>query len=183
MNKSESIAALATALATAQGEIENASKNAQNPHLKSRYADLAEVLNTVRPVLSRHGIAFTQMPSLSEGVVSVETMLIHKSGEWIASTISAPLNKQDSQAVGAAISYCRRYSLAAVVGIAQEDDDGESTIGKSNKQADPEVIQQLNECESLDGLTKLWGAIPAKNRTLYQKCFSNVKARLVESET
>ena len=183
MIKSESIKELAVALAAAQGEIENASKNAQNPHLKSRYADLAEVLNTVRPVLSRHGIAFTQMPSLADGLVSVETMMMHKSGEWISSIISAPLTKQDSQAVGAAISYCRRYSLAAIAGISQEDDDGESAIGRSSKQADPEVIQQLNECETLAGLTKLWADIPAKNRTLYQKCFSNVKARLVESET
>ena len=82
MNKSESIAALSAALAKAQAEIENASKTANNPHFKSKYADLAEVLNTVRPVMSRHGIAIVQMPSFESGLASVETLMTHSSGEW-----------------------------------------------------------------------------------------------------
>jgi hypothetical protein len=64
MNKSESIAALAAAMAEAQGEMENASKKSTNPHFKSKYADLAEILNTVRPVLARHGLSVVQFPSL-----------------------------------------------------------------------------------------------------------------------
>jgi len=68
VNKSESIAALSAALAKAQAEIENASKTANNQHFKSKYADLAEVLNTVRPVMSRHGIAIVQMPSFESGL-------------------------------------------------------------------------------------------------------------------
>ena len=123
MNKSESIAALATAMALAQAEIENASKNANNPHFRSKYADLAEVLNTARPVLSKHGIAVIQFPSFADGVASVETVITHKSGEWMSDKCSAPVSKQDPQGVGSAITYLRRYSLAAVAGIAQEDDD------------------------------------------------------------
>ena len=124
MQKSESIAALAAALADAQGEVENAAKNAQNPHLKNRYADLAEILNTVRPVLSRHGLAVSQHPSYSDGMVHVETIMLHKSGEWMSSTISTPVQKPDPQGVGSACTYARRYSLAAIVGLSQEDDDG-----------------------------------------------------------
>lgn len=124
MLKSESIAALATALAEAQGEIENATKNSQNPHLKNRYADLAEILNTVRPVLSRHGLAVSQHPAFAENMVQVETILLHKSGEWMASTITTPVQKADPQGVGSAVTYARRYSLAAIVGLSQEDDDG-----------------------------------------------------------
>ena len=130
MNKSESIAALSAAVAKAQAEIENASKTANNPHFKSKYADLAEVLNTVRPVMSRHGIAIVQMPSFESGLASVETLMTHSSGEWISNICSAPVSKQDAQGVGSAITYLRRYSLAAFAGIAQEDDDANAAVGQ-----------------------------------------------------
>ena len=124
MNKSESIAALSAALAKAQAEMSNASKTSENPHFKSRYADLAEVLNTVRPVMAKHGISVIQMPSFSSDMASVETLMTHSSGEWISNICSAPVSKQDAQGVGSAITYLRRYSLAAFAGVAQEDDDG-----------------------------------------------------------
>lgn len=133
MNKSETIAELAAALAEAQGEMENASKNSQNPHLKNRYADLAEILNTIRPCLSKHGLSFSQHPSFIDGMVHVETVLLHKSGEWMSSTISTPVQKADPQGVGSATTYARRYSLAAIVGLSQEDDDGHAASnGKPN---------------------------------------------------
>jgi len=135
MNKSESIAALSAALATAQGEVENASKNAKNPHFRNNYADLAEILNTVRPVFSRHGLSLVQMPSFSDGVCHVETLLTHASGEWISNTASAPVGKLDAQGVGSAITYLRRYSLAAFCGIAQEDDDGNAASQREAKPA------------------------------------------------
>lgn len=130
MNKSESIAALSAALAKAQAEIENASKSSVNPHFKSKYADLAEVLNTVRPVMSRNGIAIIQMPSFDAGIASVETLMTHASGEWISNICSAPVSKNDAQGVGSATTYLRRYSLAAFAGIAQEDDDGNLAVAK-----------------------------------------------------
>ena len=139
MNKSDSIKELATALAKAQGEVENASKASVNPHFKSRYADLAEVINTVRPVFAKHGLAIAQFPAYENGVVSVETVLTHSSGEWMSGVISAPVSKPDAQGVGSATTYCRRYALAAVAGIAQEDDDANSAVGhkpKSEPKAD-----------------------------------------------
>ena len=134
MNKSDSIASLAAALAKAQGEMENASKNSQNPHFKSKYADLAEILNTVRPVLSKHGLAVTQFPAFEAGTAHVETILTHASGEWMSGTCSAPVQKSDPQGVGSALTYLRRYSLAAVCGLAQEDDDA-NAASKGPKQA------------------------------------------------
>jgi len=131
MQKSESIKELATALAKAQGQLENASKASVNPHFKSKYADLAEVINTIRPVFADHGLSVMQCPSFEGGIVSVETVLMHSSGEFIASTVSAPVSKQDAQGVGSAITYCRRYALAAVAGIAQEDDDANGAVGKA----------------------------------------------------
>ena len=136
MLKSESIAALAAALAKAQGEMENAGKNSVNPHFKSKYADLAEILNTVRPVLSKHGLAVTQFPAFEGNIASVETILTHSSGEWMSGICSAPVQKADPQGVGSALTYLRRYSLAAVCGLAQEDDDANAAT-KPKQQAAP----------------------------------------------
>lgn len=130
MLKSEQINELSAALAKAQSEIENASKTSSNPHFKSKYADLAEILNTVRPVFSVHGLAIVQMPSFESGIAHVETLLTHSSGQWISNVCSAPVGKQDAQGVGSAITYLRRYSLAAFAGVAQEDDDGNHAVGR-----------------------------------------------------
>lgn len=145
MNKSDEIKDLADALAKAQGEIENASKSSVNPHFKSKYADLAEVLNTVRPVFSAHGLSVTQMPSFADSVCSVETLLMHSSGQWISSTASATVSKNDAQGVGSCITYLRRYSLAAVAGIAQEDDDANAAVGNRPKQQQqqPQKVQPV----------------------------------------
>lgn len=133
MTKSETIAELAKAMCKAQSEIENASKNSSNPHFKSKYADLAEVLNTVRPTLTNNGISISQFPAFENGIASVETIVMHTSGEWMMGTSSAPVGKQDAQGVGSALTYLRRYSLAAIAGIAQEDDDGNGAVGSSGQ--------------------------------------------------
>ena len=117
---------LFAALANAQGEIENASKNAANPHFRSRYADLAEVLNTVRPVFSKHGLSLIQSPSFDGALVHVTTLLAHSGGGYVTAVASCQPAKSDAQGVGAASTYLRRYGAAAVAGIAQEDDDGEA---------------------------------------------------------
>ena len=151
MNRSEHINDLSAALAKAQHEVENASKSSVNPHFKSKYADLAEILNTVRPVFSSHGIAIVQMPSFESGLASVETLLTHSSGQWISNTCSAPVGKQDAQGVGSAITYLRRYSLAAFAGVAQEDDDGNSSIGngKQPQQQAPKPVKSAMPDEAL----------------------------------
>lgn len=162
MNKSDSIASLAAALAKAQGEIENASKNAANPHFKSKYADLAEVLNTVRPVFAKHGLAVTQFPAFADGLASVETVLTHSSGEWMSGTASAPVVKQDPQGVGSALTYLRRYSLAAVAGIAQEDDDGNAA---SNGRSEVAAAKEYAELclEYADSITAIKNGIAEGN--------------------
>ena len=126
MNLDHSNAALFAALALAQAEVENATKGSVNFHFKSRYADLAEVLNTVRPVFAKHGIAIIQSTGFSDGLVSVTTALVHKEGGYVTSVASCTPAKVDAQGVGAATTYLRRYSLAAATGVAQEDDDGQS---------------------------------------------------------
>lgn len=126
MLTSENLDQLATALAAAQGEIKDASKDSVNPHLKSKYADLAEVLQTARPILSKFGLALVQGVAYSDGQVNVTTRLLHKSGQWLESQISIPVVKQDAQGIGSATTYGRRYGASALIGISQDDDDGES---------------------------------------------------------
>lgn len=155
MQHSESIAALATALAEAQGEMENAAKTATNPHFGKKYADLAEIINTVRPVLAKHGLSVVQVPGFDGSTVTVESVLLHKSGEWIGGVSGAPISIQHAkdgrelppspQGVGSAITYLRRYSLAAVCGIAQEDDDAETATAPS-RNGNGAHVPADNEC-------------------------------------
>lgn len=124
MNIEHATPELFGALAKAQGEVENASKNAANPHFKSRYADLAEVLNTVRPVFARNGLSLLQSTEFDGARVSVTTLVAHASGGSVSSSASCVPAKTDAQGIGSATTYLRRYGLAAMCGVAQEDDDG-----------------------------------------------------------
>jgi hypothetical protein len=128
MNLDHATPALFAALAAAQATIENAAKSSQNPHFKSRYADLAEVLNTVRPVFAAEGLSIMQSTGLSGDYVSVTTVIGHKEGGYVSSTATCVPAKYDGQGVGSATTYLRRYSLAAMAGIAQEDDDGNAAM-------------------------------------------------------
>lgn len=127
MDQSQDTGALFAALAVAQGEISDARKDRANPHLKVKYATLESVLDELRPVWSRHGLAIVQAPSLTDGIVSVDTQVCHASGQWLRSRASCPLGEQrgvtQAQAVGIVISYLRRYSAMAIAGIVGIDDD------------------------------------------------------------
>lgn len=120
---------LAEALAKAQAEMDGAAKDATNPHFKSKYADLASIRDACRP-LSKHGIAVLQPTKADGNRVTVTTLLMHSSGEWIAEELTLTALQATPQAVGSAITYGRRYGLASMVGIAPEDDDGEAAEGR-----------------------------------------------------
>ena len=123
MIQSESIASLSAALVDAQAELEHAHKDSAG-HVGNKFASLTAVIDAVRPVLARHGLAVIQMPGYEGGTVTLTTQVVHSSGEWIRGVTAAPAQKNDPQGVGSAITYLRRYSLAALVCIGQEDDDG-----------------------------------------------------------
>jgi hypothetical protein len=122
--RSPSIAALAAALAKAQGEMEGAAKANVNPHFKSKYADLASVWDACRAPLSKHGLSILQPVRADGPHVTVTTILAHSSGVWIEESLTMTAQQNTPQGVGSAITYGRRYGLAAMVGIAPEDDDG-----------------------------------------------------------
>lgn len=126
MQKSETIGKLSKALGNVQATLSGAKKDAFNPHFKSKYAGLNSVWDACREPLKVNGLSVIQGNSVGlDGTVIVETILAHDSGEWIQSELCLPLAKRDPQGVGSAITYGRRYGLAAIIGIvADEDDDG-----------------------------------------------------------
>ncbi len=134
ITRSESIGQLAAALALAQSEIENAEKDTANPFFKSKYADLASVWRACRVPLTKNGLAILQPASASGNLVTVTTILAHKSGEWISCELTMPCEKGGPQAIGSCITYGRRYGLSAMVGIASDDDDGEAAEGRGEQQ-------------------------------------------------
>jgi hypothetical protein len=131
-DESPSIAALAAALAKAQGQLKAASKSSINPHFKSKYADLAAIWDVAREPLSSNGLAVLQRVSSSLDGVLITTQLVHSSGEWIKDRCVWPVAQRTPQGMGSAITYGKRYALAALVGIAaDEDDDGNAASGNA----------------------------------------------------
>ena len=127
MQRSETIGKLAPAFCKAQGAFGFAIKDKTNPAYKSKYADLGAVWEAALPALQMHGLSVIQLPVVDEsGYAALETILLHESGEFISSTTRARIVKDDPQGYGSAITFLRRYSLAATLGITQEDDDGQA---------------------------------------------------------
>ena len=135
IEQSEQLGELFEALAKAQAGMANAERTAENAHTRSEYTTLGAALDAVRPALAAEGLSITQWPVMEAERVCVVTRLGHRSGQWMQSIASAPLDQQRNrvQAVGSTITYLRRYALMAVCGIAPEDDDGHAAGGRSSK--------------------------------------------------
>jgi len=146
MKKSESIANLAQALCDFQGEITNPKNSADNPFFKSKYAPLSEVINTIRPILAKYGLSVLQAPSGDGASITITTLLMHSSGEWLEpDPLTLRADKPTAQGAGSAITYGRRYGLSAILGIAsEEDDDGNSATTSTGKaETKPEPLRQV----------------------------------------
>lgn len=129
--QSPEIAELAEALSAAQGEFDVAIKDNTNPAFpKSKYADLAACINAARPHLAKHGLSVVQATIATEKDVLLRTILLHKSGQWIASYYPIVGDWQAPQKIGSAMTYARRYTLCALLQIAQDDDDAEAAMGR-----------------------------------------------------
>lgn len=155
---------LAKALVSAMAEIGAAVKNSTNPHYKSGYADLAAVVETVKPALTKNGLAFVQKPMpTAPGFVGVETIILHESGEaFAAGEMVMPLVQQTPQAYGSLVTYLRRYSLATIFGVPQVDDDANAAQQKTTAPAAKQVttmhrynLFKLSNEEQLDWAKKL----------------------------
>ncbi len=125
------LSSMAAALSKAQGAIKGASKDSRNPHFQSRYADLASVWDACRDALAANEIAVVQSPRAEGNIVSMQTILIHSSGEWIESEpLTVTVRDSSPQSIGSGITYLRRYQLSSMVGVAPEDDDAEAAQGR-----------------------------------------------------
>ena len=124
MQHSESIAKIAEALAAFQSEVKDPRRDGNNPHFKSKYVQIDGLLDAVRPVLSKHGLSVVQSTGGNGQDISVTTMILHASGEWIE-TDALVLKAQQvtPQGAGSAVTYGRRYGLSAALGVAWDDDD------------------------------------------------------------
>lgn len=148
MEKSESISAIATAFAKAQSEFQAAEKDGENPHFNSAYATIESVISAVLPILNKHEIAVIQSPRASQEFqgAELETVFVHKSGEWFSGTIKVPSGKNDAHGYGSAYTYARRYSLAAMCGLKQFDDDGNAAAEqKAAKQEAAKVDDKVSK--------------------------------------
>ena len=132
MNSSESIKNLSSALVKAQKTMGGAVKDSKNPFFKSSYADLTSVIKAIKEPFASAGIAYTQFPINDENRVGVVTRLMHESGEWLETSYTLPLVKNDPQSAGSAITYARRYALQSIAGIPTADDDAESAMIRGN---------------------------------------------------
>lgn len=131
-------APLAKALVAAQKATESVKKAATNPAFKSKYADLAHVVEGVVPALNTAGVMVMQCPGFDGDMVAVTTTFLHEGGSSVTSTLHMRPSKQDPQGVGSAITYARRYALLAMAGGAPEDDDGNAASGPRNTVTRPE---------------------------------------------
>lgn len=164
MKKSETIGALAKALAAFQGEVKDPTKDADNPYFKSKYVPLDGLVTAVRPALAKHGLSYLQFPTGDGQAVAMTTVLLHESGEWLESDpFTMKPVKADPQGMGSCMTYARRYSLTSVLGIAWEEDDDANNASqppqeqkrqntKQNTKDDTKAAPAVNEKDLLDNL-------------------------------
>jgi len=133
MKTSESIAKLAAALCRAQQSMGGAVKDSKNPFFKSNYADLGAVVKAVKEPFAENGLSYVQFPVGKGNRIGITTRLMHSSGEWMEREFTIPFTQIDPQKAGSVLTYFRRYSLAAVAGVPQVDDDAEAAMFQARK--------------------------------------------------
>lgn len=133
MNQTEDIKELVAALSKAQSVMKPAVFNRINPHFRNRYADFTSCMDACRMPLSENGLAVIQFCETIDGKLNLVTMLAHTSGQWMRSEFPIISAKMDSQGIGSAMTYAKRYSLCGMVGIVadeESDDDAEAAVGR-----------------------------------------------------
>jgi len=166
---------LAKALILAQGNMGPVQKSNTNPAFKTQYAGLDGVINAVKPALQSQGIALIQSCGSDGTNVSVETMLLHESGEWMRSTLMLKPVKPDPQGIGSALTYARRYALMAMCGVAPEDDDGNGASGQNAPQSNrSQQHNGNNRAPGPVGVPNVVNAVANEQRKLANRLFTKL---------
>ena len=187
---SDEIGELIAALCSAQAEMGSIGRDGKNPHFKSQYATLDNILDTVRPILSKNGLVLIQgcKNEQTEKIsgLDVTTTLAHKSGQWIATHVYVPVNKQDAHAVGSALTYGRRYGAAAILAISTDnDDDGNAAVTQHRMQQQPQQVKVTGKAEvtqAVDDATlrkQFFAALKALNSDITADTAKEVFIRLM----
>jgi hypothetical protein len=161
MKTSENTADLFKAFVAAQAELKNAAFDKINPHFKSKYATLAGMRDGIAPVLTKHGLAVIQGTSFDGQEAAVDTRLVHTSGQWIESRYPFQIDKP--QQMGSAVTYARRYSLAAICGIASEEDDDGNAANTSPPK--PATVTTIPKAEARPEYARMSEAIKIINES------------------
>ena len=179
--KSESIKELAVGLTKAQGAFNHAKKDVSNPFFKSKYADLASIIDAAKKPLADNGLSVVQVVDVTEaGIMVLETMLMHVSGEWISGKYPINPVKSDPQSVGSAITYARRYAFSAITGIAADDDDGNAASQQAKTEPKYQQPEQPKAHQGFDYIKLLNGS--TCRRDFVENC-KKIPAELVEKYT
>jgi hypothetical protein len=184
MRTSEQINELATALAAAQATYPpiGKDKTAKAGSYSYDYADLATVLEAVRPALAKQGIAVVQSASAEAQMVTVVTRLMHSSGQWIESSLSVEAETTAPQKLGSAISYARRYGLLALAGVApaDEDDDGQAAHHERRPAKAPEKVgETMRRAVQRDPVKRKWEALEWVTRNHGAEHLRDVLAKVI----
>jgi hypothetical protein len=135
-------AELYAALSKAQGEFTVAHRSKANPFFKSRYADFESVVNACRPALAKYGLAFLQLTKINESGTDLVTRITHSSGQWIEGEYPIKVQKDDPQGWGSAITYSRRYALAAALGVVASDEDDDAERASDHPEIDDSRVEK-----------------------------------------
>lgn len=172
MLTSDAIDKIAPAFVKAQAECDGAKKSSENAQFKnngraSKYADLTAVWDACQGALEANGLAVVQgLGEVVNGAMHMDTMILHTSGQWLKAHSSIPLTKNDPQGYGSATTYLRRYALAAMMGIVQEDDDGNAASQPVRQAAKSATIDDGQRAQLMT-LLEQSGADTAKFLSFY----------------
>lgn len=177
MKTSENIQDIAKALSLAQSSIKPAYKDAVNPHFKCKFSTLASAWESIRIPITSQGLTILQdVTTQDKSCVSVTTRIVHTSGQWMEfGPLCIPSNKQDAQGIGSAISYAKRYSLCAAVGIVATEDDDDAEIAQGRDK--PDSVNQPNRSVAFPKPELITNDQAAELRSRFVKCSSEFKQR------
>lgn len=148
MKTSENIIEISKAMNLAQREMRPAIKDSTNPHFRSKYSDLASVMDAIREPIGNNGLSIWQDATLEEMGVSVTTRIVHISGQWVEfGPLTIPIGKKDAHAVGSACSYGKRYALCAALGVVSDDDDDGNKAVSSYKNEPKKMTYTVKETQ------------------------------------
>ena len=172
------------AFIAAQRQFGPALKSSTNPHFRSRYADLSACVEAVIDALNTNGLGLVQVTHPCESGVSVETVLVHESGQTMTSgVLHVPASKQDAQGYGSALTYARRYSLMAICGIAPEDDDGNRASKPVEIKAKDVKVERVSVVNKATGeVTEVMSATKEPKKSRIEKTIYDIRTLSEEQQ-